>query len=244
MALNQDDLLILEKFKFDLQPVCIKYVSKIPEKITKLNEKIAFCEMLKKAQSGEVFYSDVFNHTCEAGPYVLGYEDGKEQFLSGQFGAGLEAFKDERAASRVYHYIPKIAKGVIRYVAFAPLDKLQFDPDVIVFLVNLNHAWILLRAISYKTGKMWSSKCSAVISCSWLMVYPYLTGEINFFSSGLGFGIKRRKLFPEELQFISIPFDQFHNILEALREMPWLPMPFKSDGMEYVKNLRKKLDLE
>ena len=89
MTLTKHDYTILNEFKFDVQPVGVKYLTKPPEGIKKLAETMALCEMLKKAQGGEVFYADMDNHTCEAGPYVLGQREIEEQFVSGEFGAGL-----------------------------------------------------------------------------------------------------------------------------------------------------------
>ena len=244
MALVQKDFAVLDGFKFDIQPVGVKYLVRPPEMIRRLDQKMALCEMLKRAQGGELFYADAGNHTCEAGAYVLGQREIEEPYISGEFGAGLGVFKDARAASRLYHYIPKIARGVAHFVAFSPLEKLPFEPDVLILLANVSQTWVLLRAMSYETGKMWSSRYSAALGCSWLFVYPYLNGEINFIATGLGFGMRRRKLFPEGLQFISIPFDQLPSMLQTLRDMPWVPEPFKPDGLEFVGHLRKKLGLE
>ena len=124
------------------------------------------------------------------------------------------------------------------------MDKLPFEPDLLIILANIDQAEILFRAMSYETGEMWSSNYSAAIGCSWLFVYPYINGKINFVTTGLGFGMRRRKLFPSGMQFISIPFDRLPSMLRVLREMPWVPEPFKPNGLEYVKDLRKKLGLE
>lgn len=242
--LAQKDFAILDEFKFEVQPVGVKYLVKPPELMNKLDENMALCEMLKRAQEGDLFYADARNHACEAGLYVLGQTELKEQYINGEFGAGLGLFQNTRAASRLYHYVPKIAKDVVHYVAFSPLDKLPFEPDVMIFLATVDQAEILLRAMSYKTGKMWSSRYSAAIGCSWLFVYPYLSGEMNFITTGLGFGMRRRKLFPQGLQFISVPFDQLPSLLQTLGEMPWVPEPYKPEGLDYVKQLRIKLGLE
>ncbi len=244
MTLSRQDFAILDEFKFNIQPVGVKYLVKPPEGIDRLDQRMALCEMLKRAQGGQIFYADGKNHTCEAGPYILGQSEIEPQLVSGEFGAGLGAFKDTRAAARVYNYIPKIAMNVVNYVVLSPLDKLSFDPDVMIFLVPVSQAWILLRAMSYETGKMWSSRYSCVIGCSWLFVYPYLSGEVNFITSGLGFGMRRRQLFEEGLQFIAVPFDQLSSMLATLKNMPWVPEPFKPDGLEYVRQLRQKLGLE
>jgi len=244
MTLTTKDFAILDKFEFDIQPVAVKYFVRLPENIHPIDQKMTLCEMLVKAQKGKPFYSASKDHTCGAGLYVLGQTDIEEQYISGEYGAGLGVFRDNRAASRLYHYIPKIERHVVNYVAFSPIDKISFDPDVLILLANSSQAEILLRAMSYKTGQMWSSRYSSAIGCAWLLVYPYLNGEINFIPTGLGFGMKRRKLFPEGLIFISIPFDRLPSMLETLREMPWVPEPYKENGFEYVKQLRKRLGLD
>src|SRR4030042_4745724 len=243
MSLTKENVAILNKFTFDVPPVGVKFSAKRPDKVERLAEKMALCEMLKKAQEGDAFYADKDNHTCEAGPYVLGQADAPGPFISGAFGAGLKIFEEPRSAGRLYHYIPKIGKNVVNYVAFSPLDRLSFDPDVLIILAKTNQTEILLRAMSYRTGKMWSSKYSAAIGCAWIYIYPYLTGELNYTVTGLGHGMKRRKLFPEGQQLVSIPFDLLPYMLQALRDMPWVLPAYAPDGMEFVRRLLVKLGI-
>jgi uncharacterized protein (DUF169 family) len=243
MILTQEELAILDKFDFDVPPVGVKFLAQQPDMVERLDEKMALCEMLKKAQEGSTFFADAKNHTCEAGLYVLGQADAPGPFISGAFGAGLKIFEEPRSAGRLYHYIPKIGKNVVNYVAFSPLDRLSFDPDVLIILAKTNQTEILLRAMSYRTGKMWSSKYSAAIGCAWVLTYPYLTGELNYTVTGLGHGMKRRNLFPEGHQIISIPFDQLPSILQTLQDMPWVLPAYKPDGMEFVKRLLVKLGI-
>ena len=243
MVLTKKDFAILEKFEFDVQPVGVKFLSKPPDSIERLDKKIALCEMLKKAQEGNVFYADKEDHTCEAGPYVLGQGDVPEPYISGEFGAGLRIFEEPRSASRLYHYIPRLGRGVVNCVAFSPLSKLPFDPDVLVILSKISQTEILLRAMSYRTGKMWSNKYSAAIGCAWIFVHPYITGEMNYTMTGLGHGMRRRKLFPEGLQLVSIPFDLLPSMLQTLQDMPWVLPAFEPDGPEFVKRLLTKLGI-
>ncbi len=136
-----------------------------------------------------------------------------------------------------------IKKGVVNYVAFSPLSKLPFDPDVLIILSKTSQTEVLLRAMSYRTGKMWSSKYSAAIGCAWILVYPYISGELNYTMTGLGHGMKRRKLFPEGQELISIPFDLLPSILQTLRDMPWVLPAFEPDGPEFVRRLLVKLGI-
>jgi uncharacterized protein (DUF169 family) len=243
MTLTKKDLAVLDKFEFDVQPVGVKFLAKRPENMERLNENMAFCEMLKRAQEGNAFYADQENHTCEAGPYVLGQADAPEPYVSGEFGAGLRIFEGPRSASRLYQYIPRIGKDVANYIAFSPLSKLPFEPDVLIILAKTSQTEILLRAMSYRTGEMWSSKCSAAIGCAWIYVYPYLTGELNYTMTGLGHGMKRRKLFPEGHQLVSIPYNLLPSMLQTLQDMPWVLPAYEPDGLEFVRRLLIKLGI-
>jgi uncharacterized protein (DUF169 family) len=242
MTLTKRDLAILERFDFDVHPVGVKFLAKRPDLVERLNENMAFCEMLKRAQRGDAFYAGAENHTCEAGLYVLGQVDAPEPYVSGEFGAGLKIFEEPRSASRLYQYVPRIGKGVVNYVAFSPLNKLPFDPDVLIILAKTSQTEILLRAMSYRTGKMWLSRYSPAIGCAWIFVYPYITGELNYNITGLGHGMKRRKLFPEGMQIISIPFDLLSSMLQTLQDMPWVLPAFEADGAEFIKRLRDELE--
>jgi len=241
--LTKKDISILEKFRFPLPPVGVKFMADKPEGLARLGEKLALCEMLKKAQEGNSFFADREDHTCEAGLHVLGQTDASGPFVSGKFGAGLKIFDGPRTASRLYGYLPRIGKGVANYVAFSPLKKLFFDPDVLIILSEAGQTEILMRAMSYKTGEMWSSKFSAAIGCAWLFVYPFTTGKLNYSVTGLGHGMKRRKLFPEGRQLVSIPFDLLPSMLQTLQEMPWVLPAYQPDGMEFVGKLLSDLGI-
>jgi uncharacterized protein (DUF169 family) len=241
MMLTKEYFSILDKFAFDVPPVAVKFLADRPDMPERLGEKMALCEMLKKAQEGTSFFADRENHTCEAGLHVLGQADASGPFVSGKFGAGLRIFEGPRAASRLYGYLPRIGKGVANYIAFSPLNKLAFDPDVLILLAKTSQTEILLRASSYRTGEMWASRFSPAIGCAWIYAYPYLTGELNYAMTGLGHGMKRRNLFPEGRQLVSIPFDLLPSILQALQDMPWVLPAYEPDGNDFVKHLLMNL---
>ena len=243
MTLTKNDFAILNKFNFEVQPVGVKFLVKRPDLVERLDEKMALCEMLKRAQEGNAFFADKENHTCEAGLYVLGLADAPEPYISGEFGAGLKIFEEARSASRLYQYVPRIGKGVVNYVAFSPLNKLPFDPDVLIILAKTGQTEILLRAMSYRTGKMWLSRSSPAIGCGWIYIYPFLTGELNYTITGLGHGMKRRKLFPEGQQLVSVPFDLLPSMLQTLQDMPWVLPAYEPDGTEFIKRLLNQLGI-
>jgi uncharacterized protein (DUF169 family) len=243
MMFTREDFAILDRFEFEANPVGVKFSVKPPEGVQRLNERLALCEMLKKAQEGNAFFAEKENHACDAGLYVLGQADALPVYTSGEFGAGLRIFEEPRSASRLYRYIPRIDQGSVNYITLSPLGKLSFDPDVLIILAKTYQTEILLRAMSYRTGEMWMSRYSPTIGCAWLFIYPYLSGKLNYALTGLGHGMKRRKLFPEGRQFVSIPFDLLPSMLKTLQQMPWDLPAYQPDGPEFVRGLLNKLGI-
>jgi uncharacterized protein (DUF169 family) len=241
--LERKDFTVLDRFNFEAPPVALKLLARPPDRVKKLEGKAAFCEMLKKAQGGAAFWAAADNHSCEAGLYVLGQVEAPGPYISGEFGAGLKIFEEPRSAARLYHHLPRTAKGVANYVFFSPVDKLSFDPDLLIILAGTGQTEIILRAMSYKTGKPWTSRFAPAIGCAWIFIYPYLSGEVNYVLTGLGHGMKRRNLFPEGRQLISIPFDQLGSMLQVLKEMPWDLPALQPDGPEFVRKLSHDLGL-
>jgi uncharacterized protein (DUF169 family) len=243
MGLTADDAAILDKLGFEVPPVGVKFSAKAPLNIQRLDEKLALCEMLRKAQQGSAFYADAQSHACEAGLYVLGQAEAPEPFVSGEFGAGLRIFDGPRSASRLYLHIPRIARGVVHYVSFSPLREFSFDPDLLLLVADARQTEILLRALSYRTGQVWESRFTAAIGCAWTYVYPYLSGKLNYVMTGLGHGMRRRRLFPEGRQMISIPFDLLPSVLQNLKDMPWMLPAYEPEGTAFVRRVLMDLGL-
>lgn len=220
-----NDLSVFKKFNFERPPVGIKYLLNKPKGIKKLDKTLAFCEMLTEAQKGTPFYATKEDFEC-VGPLVLGMEEPNPVFESGQLGAPLGLFKEARANRRIYPPIPRLGRGTCRYVVFAPLDKISFEPDVLVVTTDPTQAEIILRAHSYTTGKTWTAKGSTVIGCAWLFIEPYLTGELNFTITNLNSGWNSRQVLPKGLIVITIPYDLLPMIVANLKEMEWVPKDY------------------
>ena len=167
--------------------------------------------------------------------------------VNGESATALRVFEDTRTASRLddEHLPRRIGRRTVtpRLSPPAPLSGLTFDPDVLIMLARTDQTEILLRAGSYRTGKVWSSRSTGIIGCAWLFIYPYLSGELNYTVTGLSHGMKRRRLFPEGDQLVAIPFDVLPSILQTLKEMPWVLPSLEPDGAEFFKRVIEGLGL-
>ena len=94
---------------------------------------------------------------------------------------------------------------------------------------------------------MWNAKGSTCLACAWFYAYPYLSGELNYGVSGLGFSMKARQVLPEGLVIISVPSEKLSMLIENLQEMEWEPHWFKlgRDGFcQAVKDLEARISKE
>jgi uncharacterized protein (DUF169 family) len=235
------DLSIFNKFNFERPPVGVKFLFNKPEGIEQLDKSMAICEMIREAQQRETpFYFTKENEDC-FGKIVLGMEDTPSFAESGAIGMKLEIFQEPRANRRLYQYITKLSKGTVNYVAFSSLDKLTFEPDLLILMATPSQAEIVLRAMAYSTGELWEPKGTPVLGCAWLFTYPYQSGKVNYTVTGLAFfGMKAKEVFPEGWILISIPYNWIPIITQNLREMKWVP-PSYTDGKEKFKERERRI---
>ena len=215
-----------------------------PEGIERLDKNVAFCAMIKEAQQRQIpFYSDLENQACNAATYVLGY-DLPKIIEGGYLGVALQAFKEAYACRRIYEVIPRLEKGTVNYIVFSRLNNLPFNPDLLIIVTDdTNETEIYFEGNELSTGKILSSKTTNVLGCAWLYVYPYLSGELNYITAGLGFGMRVNKAFPLGRQIISIPFDWLLTIVNNLQEMPWVPPSYADETGEFDKKVFSELGL-
>ena len=239
----KQDLSIFNRFQFEIPPVGVKFLFFRPEGIEQLamDKTLSFCEMLTEAQRTRTpfYFSKENTETC-VGKILLGMEEMEPFAESGQIGDRLEIFQEPRANHIFYQYVPKFGKGTVNYVAFSTLDKLPFEPDVLIIVATPSQAEIVMRAMSYSTGELYTSKTTPVMGCAWFYIYPYQTGKVNFLIPEMVHGMKARELFAEGLILVSIPYHWIPIITQNLKEMKWA-LPAYTGGREKYLEQEKKI---
>jgi len=213
------DLSIFNKLNFERPPVGVKFLFFRPEGMEQLtiDKNLSFCEMLKEAQqSGTPFYFGKENNEACVGKILLGMEDMEPFAESGQIGARLEIFQEPRANYIFYQYVPKFEKGIVNYVAFSPIDKLTFEPDVLIY----------------------NSKTTPVMGCAWIYIYPYQSGKVNYLIPEMVHGMKGRELFAGGSILISIPYHWIPIITQNLQEMK-MHLPSHTSREQYLTEFGK-----
>jgi uncharacterized protein (DUF169 family) len=220
----QTDLSFYQKLELQKQPIGVKFMFFKPENMNPLpsQKSLSLCEMIVEAQNATMpFYFDRrYEETC-VGRILLGMQDMEPFAESGQIGEKLQIFQEARANYAFYQHVPKFDRHVVNYVAFAPLDLLSFEPDLLIIIANHAQAEIVMRAMTYSTGELYNSRTTPVMGCAWLFVYPFQSGKVNFLIPSMVHGMKGRELFPEDSIAISIPYHWIPTMSRNLNEMTW-----------------------
>jgi len=234
----------LRSLNLDLPPVGVKFLSKPPGDLPRLEGSLRLCEMLRRAQDGHTFYAAPENHACGGGLYILG-KPLPHAFTTGEYAAAIQVYDDFKTGRRIYDSLPRLTgESSVDYIAFSPLDAITYRPDLLLMVCDADQTEVLLRAYSYSSGKPWMSRCTGVIGCAWTYMYPYITGDLNFVVTGLSMGMKIGKLYPQGLQLVTIPSDLFPMFIDNLKNMPPVLPLLQPGADEFRRNVLISLGLD
>ncbi len=229
------DYSIFDKFNFTRKPVGIKFLPYKPEGIRRLDKSLYFCQMFKEAQTTEPFFVQKEDFHCTE-PLTLGMEDPSPVFLAGMVGELDDLYDELRANQNIFRVVSMMPKGTVKTVTFAAIDKMTFEPDVLICTCDdVDQARTIMRASVYSTGATWGSRGTPVLACSWLYMYPHLSGEVNYTVSGMSLGMQTLQVLPPGLPIISIPYQKMQMVIENLGKMNWHPLSERVTGEEHKR---------
>jgi uncharacterized protein (DUF169 family) len=237
----QTDLTGFNRIGFERPPVGVKYLFFRPEGMEQLplEKNLAFCEMLREAQlaSAPFYFSRENNETC-VGKILLGMTEMESFAEGGQIGPRLGMVQEARVNHNFYHHVPRLSKGIVNYVAFAQMDKLTFDPDVLIVTATPKQAEIVMRAMTYSTGEPYYSKSTIFMGCSWIYIYPFESGNVNYLIPEMIHGMNGRELFAPNTVLVSIPYRWIPTVAQNLKE---IKLQFHESKAEYLAEFEEIL---
>ena len=232
------DYSIFKKFNFERSPVSINYCFYKPEGVKILDKPAGLCEFPKVSnEKGEPFYITAKEEDC-VGKRFLGLPMEVVHMKNpdgGRLGVNLGCMQRPACNLILRQNCPMMVAGSVNYVLYTPFDQMVYEPDLLVFVCPPTQAEVILRASSYMTGEPFESIATTVANCTNLYVRPYQNGKINYMTTGLSWGMNGRRVYPEGLVLIVIPFQKLGSVVEGLNEMTWYRDALDLDRDGYVK---------
>jgi len=215
---------VIDKLGLELPPIGIYYdLFKPKDGFPDLDENYSgsICEILRYAQeiNTPFVFSDKNKETC-VGKNMVGMSEFPPSALSGQIGERLGVFESPRGNARLYYSVKRLPVGTVNYVSFVPYSYIKRDPDVLLFAGTPEQMEPVMRAATYSTGVSYTSECTPVMGCSWFMIYPYMTGKINFIVPSFVHGPHGRHIWDPNYVVVAVPYQWVPAVINNMNEMP------------------------
>lgn len=219
MNYNESGEKLNQLLKLENQPVAIKWSVGQPKNVQKEEGKSRFCEKLTKAMDGEIFYTTLEEEECMGGARYSGLKDMGEYPANVQSGAFMVTkglYNSIPAVQRSRENETYITPGIFNSIIFAPLNKAEFQPDVVFLVCNAKQGMEILHANAYDSGEHGLGADAAPV-CSSMAAAPYMAGKVTY---GLGDVAARQNMDinPEDIM-VSIPGSDLSRIVSNLGEM-------------------------
>ncbi|MDI6898740.1 MAG: DUF169 domain-containing protein [Methanolinea sp.] len=201
-------------------PVAIRLAmgkEEIPAGMEKLDGTIRHCQMVNLARKeGRVFYATVENHECMGGAWALGLRQITETLKNGQFYFKLGKFESTAACKRTIDRIPHVESGSTYATLYAPLEKTNFSPHLILVIAEARAMLKLAQATLFRLGGRITSEFSGIQSvCADACAQTFLSGKANY---SLGCDGSRKFSGIEDGEMVmGFPVEMLPEIVDAVR---------------------------
>jgi uncharacterized protein (DUF169 family) len=206
---------IKEVLGLEGSPVAITYSMEPPSKAAKGKHRV--CNAFIQARGGKVIDLTASTSACGGGTWHLGLGErpkGDEDKSIKEFLVkGEKLFCSIAAFHRMQYLTAPPPLGLAEHVVLSPLEKAEFEPDLVLFICNALQACRLVTLDGYETGippklEMCGSTCHQAVA------YPVVTGELNV--SLMDYTSRKIKGYKPDDLLVSIPYHRFHGVMRSL----------------------------
>jgi uncharacterized protein (DUF169 family) len=197
--------------ELDGSPVAVAIISKSPQGLEHLPYKATACMMIQIARRGVAFCSSGDGILC-GGRANLGVGESPIRKLDDFLVRREKLFRSKAAAGKIIDSAREQAPKQGNYLAFSPLEKASFTPDVVLFIGTPAQISRIVFLNAFETGEI--NVLHGEPLCSGAIAMPITTGKI-----GISFLDMACRLFgryqPEEM-VIGVPYQRLLRIVDNI----------------------------
>jgi uncharacterized protein (DUF169 family) len=203
-----------EVLELDGSPVAVAFLSEIPLGLRKWSRWGTVCVMIQSARRGSAFYCSGDRIIC-GGRVHLGMATSAGRNLKDFLVKTEKLAASDTAAQRLLGLTKSRAPRKLgEYLAFAPLEKATFTPDVIVFVGTPLQISRIIWLDAFQTGQI--NTIHGEPLCSGVIAAPFSRRRI-----GVSFMDMACRAFgrykPEEL-IIGVPYERLSRIIDSIEK--------------------------
>jgi uncharacterized protein (DUF169 family) len=204
-------------------PVAVKMVSsadEIPQKARMpkrdLGMPMTVCQGIALARRyGWLLAMGIEDMLCPPAAVTLGFLPAKDKFLDGSF-RDPPWVTNQHVRAKIAQYLPRLELRKYTHLVAAPLNRAEFEPQVIIVYGNPAQIARLIQATVVTTGGPIASSSTGCLVCAEEITKPIMTDECQFIvASGGDRAIAQTQ--DDEMSF-SIPISKATAIVTGLEE--------------------------
>jgi uncharacterized protein (DUF169 family) len=169
-AVGLKNQLVALKFLVDLEPVKDRPVA----------QGHRFCQLIMRARKGEELLLTPEAISCPGAATALGFKPLPPNLESGQMLKAFGIFEDPGKGALTIRAMPRLELGKFKGIIAGPLDRVSFDPDVIIAEDEVEKLmWMALAYLNTCGGRLEFSTAILQAMCVDTAVIPYKQNRLN-----------------------------------------------------------------
>jgi len=177
---QQHSAVLKELFELDYSPVAVACLKE--PLLNDAGKKVRICRAILDAGRGEVIEVSKKNNLCFGASWHLGFHKIKDPKVEGMVRKfvveGEKLFCSYEALDNLMKQMEEAPDNSESYFVLAPLEKAEFKPQVVIFIVDSEVASRLLTFATFTDGIMPKIKIGGP-TCRLSIIYPIVTGQVN-----------------------------------------------------------------
>ncbi|MDD5590913.1 MAG: DUF169 domain-containing protein [Dehalococcoidales bacterium] len=200
-----------EVLELDGSPVAVAIMPEPVRDLKKWRHKATLCIMVQSARMGAVFCCSGADVICGGGEHLgIGRSQGKNIEDSLVEVEKLVASQD--AACRRLAQVKRVAPDQGGYIAFAPLERASFRPQVVIFVGTPFQISRILHLDAFETGEMDAVHGEPL--CSGVIAAPITTGKIGI--SLLDMTCRAFGRYRAEEMAVGVPYSRLIRVVNSI----------------------------
>jgi uncharacterized protein (DUF169 family)/Pyruvate/2-oxoacid:ferredoxin oxidoreductase delta subunit len=208
-------------------PVAVKLLKKgepIPPGVVEPSVPLRHCQAITVARRGNSLYMPPSKHACPDGSAIMGLVPMSPKLRSGELYLLFKKLPNIECARKMIASREEFEPGHYVSSVVAPLEKAEFEPDVVIFTIYPEQMMWLCCASSYATGDRHVFHTSGYNStCSDLTVQVMKSQKMNI-SFGC-YGARAISDINDFEAYLSVPYNQLEILVEALKKLSVKSIP-------------------
>lgn len=172
--------ILKEVLQLDHSPVAVNCLQNPPS--SESAKKVRTCRAILDAGKGQTLYVNKANNACFGASWHLGFhkiKDNKVRDMVNKFVVeGEKLFSSYAALDNLMRECVEPPDNSDSYFLFAPMERAEQEPQIVIFVVNAEAACRLLTFLTFFEGRMPKFEFGGP-TCRMSIIYPMISGEAN-----------------------------------------------------------------